>query len=95
MHAEVVPARMSDGNKRKAVGPRKLEDLRARCMQNCSIQVIPARMSDGNKKKAAGPRKLEDLRARCMHSISLKAMRSTSLKTWGTRSHGYLTRSTI
>ena len=25
--------------KGKAVGPRKLEDLRARCMQNCSLKA--------------------------------------------------------
>ena len=52
---------MSAGVKRKAAGPRKLEDLRAGCMQNCSIQAILAKM-----RNAAGPRELEDLKARCM-----------------------------
>ena len=72
--------RMSGDNKGQAVGPRKLEDLSARCMQNCSIQVIPARMSDGNKRKAVGPRKHEDLTARGRQNSSIQVILARMLR---------------
>ena len=41
-----LPDRMSVGVERKAAGFRKPESLKARGMQNCSIQIIPATIMD-------------------------------------------------
>ena len=46
-----------------------LEDLKASCMQNCSIQAILAKMSEGAQRKAVRPRKLNGNNAPAVGSI--------------------------